>query len=99
MLSLIGLGSEIKNRDVVIVEDIVDSGNTLKKFIATLEERNPRSISVATLFYKPDAVKHELPLNYIGMSIPNDFVIGYGLDYNGLGRSLRHLYSLAEDNE
>ncbi|MDX1666445.1 MAG: hypoxanthine phosphoribosyltransferase [Saprospiraceae bacterium] len=94
LATLIGLEVEVKNRHVVIVEDIVDSGYTLHSFIPALERLNPASIDLVTFLLKPDALEYELNIEHIGFEIPNKFVIGYGLDYDGLGRNLPALYQL-----
>jgi len=90
---LIGFGENIGGRDVIIIEDIVDSGNTMEKVVERLEESNVKSIKIATLFYKPAAYKKRIPLTYVGLEIPNDFIVGYGLDYDGLGRNLKDIYT------
>ncbi len=90
----IGLEVPIKNRRVVIVEDIVDSGNTIRHLKHQFAEQAPRSVAVASLLFKPQALVHDLSLDYVGFEIPNDFVVGYGLDYDGLGRNLRSIYKL-----
>lgn len=90
---LIGFGEDIKGRDVVIIEDIVDSGNTMEKVVQRLNESEVKSIKIATLFYKPEAYKKNIPLTYVGLRIPNDFIVGYGLDYDGLGRNLKDIYT------
>lgn len=88
-----GLPDTLKDRDVVIVEDIIDSGLTMKYILSKVYEQNPASVAVCTLLFKPDALKEELPeLTYVGFEIPNEFVVGYGLDYDGLGRNLNHIY-------
>lgn len=92
---LIGLNHEVKNRAVVIVEDIVESGTTLTTLIAQLKEQQPKSVEVATMLFKPNCFKGTIKLNYIGRSIPDDFIVGYGLDYEGLGRNLPDIYTLA----
>lgn len=92
---LIGLKESIEGRTVIIIEDIVDTGHTLDKLYAELSKRNPAKILIATLLYKPDSYKGNLDINYIGKSIPNDFIVGYGLDYDGLGRNLPDIYTLA----
>ena len=86
----------IKNKKVVVVEDIVDTGNTLEKIIAELQKKQPASLKIATLFYKPDAYTKNIPIDYIGMKIPNKFIVGYGLDYDELGRNLPEIYRLKE---
>lgn len=91
---LIGLNENIKGRTVIILEDIVDSGNTLKKITPELKKHRPLQIRIATLFYKPDAFKGDTKPDYIGIEVPNDFLVGYGLDYNGLGRNLSDIYKL-----
>jgi len=83
---------DIKNRDVLIVEDILDTGNTLHFFIDYLREKNPNSIEIVSLLSKPDAHKYSIPIKYLGTKIPNDFVIGYGLDFDGQARNLPHIY-------
>lgn len=90
---LIGFGEEITGRDVIIIEDIVDSGNTMEKVVQRLKESNVKSLKIATLFYKPAAYKKNIPLAYVGLEIPNDFIVGYGLDYDGLGRNLKDIYT------
>ena len=93
---LIGLGQDIKNRNIVILEDIIDTGITLEKIILLLSKEKVSDIKVATLLFKPDAYTKEIPIDYIGKSIANDFVVGYGLDYDEFGRNLPHIYKLKE---
>lgn len=90
--TLIGLGNDIENRDVILLEDIVDTGITLEKLVEEVKKFNPKSIHVATLLLKPDAYHFRIPLNYVGLEIPNKFIVGYGLDYDGLGRNLKDIY-------
>jgi len=91
---LIGLNIDLTNRHVIVIEDIVDTGKTIEILKGMLTEKNVASIAVATFLFKPAAFKGaELP-DFIGMEIPNDFVVGYGLDYDGLGRELAELYVL-----
>lgn len=92
---VIGLKEEIKDRHVIILEDIVDTGHTVHALLQTLLPQKPASVEVAALLLKPDCVQHPLAVKYIGLSIPNEFVVGYGLDYNGLGRNLRDIYRIA----
>ncbi|MBI4930148.1 MAG: hypoxanthine phosphoribosyltransferase [Bacteroidetes bacterium] len=92
--TLIGISEDLKGRTVVILEDIVDSGNTLEKIISELQKHNPKKIKIATLLFKPDAYKKKIKLDYIGINMPNDFLVGYGLDYDGLGRNLSDIYIL-----
>jgi hypoxanthine phosphoribosyltransferase len=90
--SIVGLKEEIKGRDVIIVEDIVDTGKTMTELLAQLEEKQPASIKIATLLDKKEARTHEVDIHYTGFEIPNKFVVGYGLDYDGLGRNLPEIY-------
>jgi len=93
---LIGLGQDIRNRNIVILEDIIDTGITLEKIISLLEKEEVTDIKVATLLFKPEAYKKDIEIDFIGKSIPNDFVVGYGLDYDEIGRNLPHIYKLKE---
>ncbi len=90
----IGLDKEIKGRDIVIVEDIIDSGKTLQHFMTILKAQEPASIAIAACLLKPEALEQALFVDYVGFAIPNEFVVGYGLDYDGLGRNLKGIYSL-----
>ncbi len=94
--TLIGLDQDIKGREVVILEDIVDSGITISHLVNDLTGYDPKSIRVATLLLKPDALQKEVRPDYVGMEIPNDFIVGYGLDYNGFGRNFRDIYKITE---
>ncbi len=85
---------DLNNRHVVILEDIIDTGNTLEHLYDRLENMPVASLKIATLLFKPEAFKKELNIDYIGMDIPNKFVVGYGLDYDGLGRNLKNIYRL-----
>ncbi len=91
---LIGLNKDIKERNIIILEDIVDTGITLEKIISLLKQQNAKSIKTATLLFKPDAYKKNIDIDFIGKSIPNDFVVGFGLDYDEIGRNLPHIYKL-----
>ena len=93
---MVGLSDDITGRTIVIVEDIIDTGLTMERLIETLKARNPKEIRIATLLVKPDKLKVDLDINYIAMSIPNDFIVGYGLDYDGLGRNYRDIYTVIE---
>ncbi|WP_378186751.1 adenylate kinase [Aquimarina sp. W85] len=95
---LIGLDEEIQGRNIVVLEDIVDTGNTIEELLRILESKGSASIAIATLFYKPEVYKKEITLNYIGFEIPNRFIVGYGLDYNGLGRNLTQVYQLKSNH-
>lgn len=89
----IGLPENLHNRDIIVVEDIVDTGTTLKYILEKINAQKPASVRVCTLLFKPAALLAPIPeLEYIGFEIPNDFVVGYGLDYNGLGRNLNDIY-------
>lgn len=92
---LIGLSEELNNRTVVILEDIVDSGVTIEKLVHVLKSKNVKKIKIATALFKPNAYKKKITINYVGIKIPNDFVVGYGLDYNGYGRNLKQIHILA----
>lgn len=92
--TLVGLSDDLRGRTVVVVEDIVDTGITMEHIIAMLEEAGVAEIKIATLFFKPDSFRRDYKVDYIGISIPNDFIVGYGLDYDGYGRNLPHIYSL-----
>lgn len=91
---VIGLKEDIKNRHIIIIEDIVDTGHTVYALLQNLILKEPGSIEIASLLLKPESVQHPLQVKYIGKTIPNDFVVGYGLDYNGLGRNLRDIYKV-----
>jgi len=93
--TLIGLNQDIKNRKVIIVEDIVDTGKTLYQLLPELENLQPKSISICALLQKPDALTVDLKVDYVGFEIPNKFVVGYGLDYDNLGRNFPDIYQLA----
>ena len=94
---LIGLNEDIEGRTVVVLEDIVDTGITISNIQEQLEKLNPKEVQVATLLLKPDALKKEVKLDYVGLEIPNDFIVGYGLDYDGYGRNLIDIYSVIND--
>lgn len=91
---LIGLNEDITDRTVIIIEDIVDTGITLAKLYERLYAMNPHAVKVATLLFKPDSYKGSIKIDYIGRSIPNDFIVGYGLDYDGVGRNLPDIYTV-----
>lgn len=94
--TVLGLDMSLKGRHIIIVEDIVDTGNTLNNFFKELEKEEAASIALVTCFFKPDALQHPLNINYCGFKIPNKFIIGYGLDYDGLGRNYACIYQLNE---
>jgi len=91
---LIGIGQDLKDRVVVVLEDIVDTGVTLETIIRQLSGYQPREIRVATLLHKPEATLTQVKLDYVGIEIPNDFILGYGLDYDGYGRNFKEIYQL-----
>lgn len=93
---LIGLNQDLKNRTVIVLEDIVDTGNTIVKLTSLLEEHKVKEYKVATLFLKPEVYKKEVAIDYVGFKIPNQFIVGYGLDYDQLGRNLKEVYKLVE---
>ncbi|MBE15533.1 MAG: adenylate kinase [Dokdonia sp.] len=96
VFTVMGAEPSLKGRDVIVVEDIVDSGNTIETIIQILEQEEVASFSIATLFYKPQAYQKPYAIDFIGLEIPNDFVVGFGLDYNGLGRNLTAIYKLKQ---
>ena len=91
-----GINEDLSGRTVVIVEDIVESGQTMKQMIESLGTRNPESVRICTLFFKPEKLKEDLDLDYVAFRIPDDFIVGYGLDYDGLGRELKDVYTIVE---
>ncbi|NOX86800.1 MAG: hypoxanthine phosphoribosyltransferase [Chlorobi bacterium] len=93
---LLGFETDVKGRTVVIVEDIIDTGLTIHKIIDQLKQKEAREVKIATLLFKPDAFKGNYKVDYIGMKIPNDFIVGYGLDYNQYGRNYKDIYKIVE---
>ncbi|MFM2230463.1 MAG: Hypoxanthine-guanine phosphoribosyltransferase [Bacteroidota bacterium] len=91
---LIGINENLEGRTVVIVEDIIDTGNTIVELKQLLKQQKVKHLKIATLFFKPEAYKHEVKIDYVGIRIPNKFIVGYGLDYDGLGRNLPDVYQL-----
>lgn len=91
---LIGINEDIKGRTIVIVEDIVDTGNTVEAIVHELKKLEVAEIKIATLLFKPEAYTKSIPIEYAAIVVPNDFLVGYGLDYNGLGRNLGDIYVL-----
>ncbi|HEU0065538.1 MAG TPA: hypoxanthine phosphoribosyltransferase [Flavisolibacter sp.] len=92
----IGLDQDLYDRDVIILEDIVDTGKTLHHFLPKLVHQQPKTLKIASLLHKPDATIFPLVIDYLGFAIPNKFVVGYGLDYDGLGRNLNEILQLVE---
>ncbi len=95
VITAIGLEMDLYGREVVIVEDIVDTGKTLHQFLPKLDHQQPKSLKIAALLHKPEATQYQLKIDYLGFSIPNKFVVGYGLDFDGLGRNYKEIYQLA----
>lgn len=91
--TLIGM-QNLEGKDVIIVEDIIDTGHTLAKIIEALDNAKVKSYKIMSLFYKPEAYQYDIPIDYIGLEIPNKFIVGYGLDYDDLGRNLPEIYQL-----
>lgn len=91
---LIGWNEDIKNKYIIVIEDIVDTGNTLERIVDELVIRKVSGVKIATLLFKPEAYTKDIPIDYIGFQIPNDFVIGFGLDYDGYARNLPSIYTL-----
>lgn len=94
VITAIGLDIQLKDRHVVILEDIVDTGKTLAAFLPEIMNQRPASMSICALLHKPEATIHPIDLKYVGFSIPNRFVVGYGLDYDGYGRNIPEIYQL-----
>ena len=93
---VIGINEDLTGRHVIIVEDVVDTGRTMRQMIETLGTRNPASVHICTLFVKPDKLETPIDIEYAAFSIPNDFIVGYGLDYDEQGRGLKEIYTLCE---
>jgi hypoxanthine phosphoribosyltransferase len=91
---LIGWNEDLRGKTVIVLEDIVDTGGTVEMVVGELKIRKAAEIKIATLLFKPDAYKRDIPVDYTGFEIPNNFVVGYGLDYNGFGRNLPSIYTL-----
>jgi len=91
---IMGINENLSGRTVVVVEDIVDTGLTMKRMIESLGTRNPAEVHICTLLLKPDKLQVDLDIEYAAMEIPNDFIVGYGLDYDQQGRNLKHIYTL-----
>ena len=96
VITAIGLDTDVTDRHVIVVEDIIDTGKTLTAFLPQLYNQQPASLKVAVLLHKPEATVHPITIDYCCFSIPNKFVVGYGLDYDGLGRNLPEIYQLHE---
>lgn len=96
---ILGLDQDIDGRHLIVLEDIVDTGVTISSLLSVLKQFVPASVSVCTLLHKPEAMQKKIELKYIGASIPNEFVVGYGLDFNGHGRNLPAIYQLDKESE
>ncbi|RVT75773.1 hypoxanthine phosphoribosyltransferase [Flavobacterium sufflavum] len=93
---LIGLNQDLTGRSVVVIEDIIDTGHTIVELKELFKKQNLKHFKIATLFFKPEAYKKEVKIDYIGIQIPNKFIVGFGLDYDGLGRNLPEVYQLKD---
>jgi hypoxanthine phosphoribosyltransferase len=96
VITAIGLDIDLTNRHIIVLEDIIDTGKTLHTFLPQLHNQQPASLKIGVLLHKPEATVLEVPIDYCCFSIPNKFVLGYGLDYDGYGRNSRDIYKLAE---
>lgn len=96
VITAIGLDEPLKDRHVVIIEDIVDTGKTLHMFLPQLHNQQPASLKIAALLHKPEALAHPVQIDFLGFNVPDIFLLGYGLDYDGLGRNLAQIYQLVE---
>lgn len=94
---VIGINEDLAGRDVIIVEDIVESGHTMVQMMDSLANRNPASVKICTLFFKPSKLEEDIKVDYVAIEIPDDFIVGYGLDYDQEGRNLRDVYTIVED--
>lgn len=96
VITSIGLDDDVFGRDVIIIEDIVDTGKTLSQFLPQLEHQQPKSLKICSLLHKKETTVYPLEISYLGFTIPDRFVVGYGLDYDGLGRNIGEIYQLAD---
>jgi hypoxanthine phosphoribosyltransferase len=97
VITSIGLDESLKERHLIVLEDIVDTGKTLSAFLPQLEDQRPASLKIVALLHKPDALQYPIKIDYLGFNVPNKFLLGYGLDYDGLARNLKEIYRLEED--
>ncbi len=98
VITSIGLDIQLVDRHVIILEDIVDTGKTLSEFLPQLYNQQPASLKIAALLHKPDALRHPITVDYCGFNVPNKFLLGFGLDYDGLGRNIKEIYQLVDDD-
>jgi len=94
VITAIGLDTDIVDRHLIVVEDIIDTGKTMNEFLPQLKHQQPASLSMAVLLHKPEATQYSIKIDYLGFTVPDKFLLGYGLDYDGLGRNLRDIYQL-----
>ena len=97
VITAIGLDMDLFGRDIVILEDIIDTGKTLSTFIPQLQHQQPHSLKVCSMLHKPEATEYPITIDYLGFTVPDKFLLGYGLDYDGLGRNLPEIYQLVEE--
>lgn len=97
MNQLIGLSEDVTDKRVLVIEDIIDTGNTYEFIDAMLREAHAKDVKIATLTYKPESYRKSLPIDFVGLEIPNKFILGRGMDYDGLGRNLRDIYQVVEE--
>lgn len=96
VITAIGLDTDVVDRHVIVLEDIIDTGKTMNEFLPQLQNQQPASLKLAALLHKPEATEYHVTIDYLGFSVPNKFLLGYGLDYDGLGRNLREIYQLTD---
>jgi hypoxanthine phosphoribosyltransferase len=96
LTTMLGLDTALEGREVILLEDIVDTGKTIYHFLPELKKSKPASIKIMTLLVKPEAAQYDIPLEFVGFSVPNYFLLGYGLDYDGLGRHYNDIYKVVE---
>ena len=97
VITAIGLDMDLFGRDIIILEDIIDTGKTLTTFIPQLTHQQPHSLKICAMLHKPDATEYPITIDYLGFTVPNKFLLGYGLDYDGLGRNIPEIYQLVEE--
>lgn len=93
---VIGINEDLSGRTIIIIEDIIDTGLTMRRMIESIGTRNPKSVHICSLLLKPDSLKEDIDVDYVAMKIPNDFIVGYGLDYDQQGRNLRDIYTVVD---